>query len=50
MSNNSILIIEDEPKVAASVKQWVEENGFTAQIAPDGAVGRHLATTEPYAP
>lgn len=43
-----ILIVEDEPKVAASIKQWMEESGFEVHIAPDGAVGRHLAKTNQY--
>lgn len=45
---NKVLLIEDEPKVAASVKTWLEENGFTVELAPDGAVGRHMAQTISY--
>jgi len=48
MQKNKILLIEDEPKVAASIKQWMEENDFEVDTAPDGAVGRHLAKTNPY--
>lgn len=44
----SVLLIEDEPKVAAPVKTWLEENGFTVELAPDGAVGRHLAQVNKY--
>ena len=43
-----VLLIEDEPKVAASVKTWLEENGFLVELAPDGAVGRHLAQSNSY--
>lgn len=43
-----ILVVEDEPKVAASVKTWFEENGFEVDIAPDGAVGQHYATQHAY--
>ncbi len=44
----SVLLIEDEPKVAAPVKKWLEENDFAVQLAPDGAVGRHLAQSNKY--
>jgi len=43
-----VLIIEDESKVAISVKKWLEENKFLVDLAPDGAVGRHLAQTNTY--
>lgn len=43
-----ILFAEDEPKVAASVKKGLEENGFEVDIAPDGAVGSFLATSKKY--
>ena len=45
---NKVLIIEDEAKVAVSVKKWLEENSFMVDIAPDGAVGRHRALTNTY--
>lgn len=44
----SVLLIEDEPKVAAPVKKWLEENDFVVELAPDGAVGRHLAQINKY--
>jgi DNA-binding response OmpR family regulator len=44
----SVLYIEDEPRVAAPVKTWLEENGFVVELAPDGAVGRFLAQSNPY--
>lgn len=43
-----VLIVEDEPKVADSFKKWLEENDFSVDVAPDGAVGRHLARAENY--
>ncbi len=43
-----ILFVEDEPKVAASVKQGLEENGFEVDLAPDGAVGSYLASSKKY--
>jgi DNA-binding response OmpR family regulator len=48
MSKIKVLLIEDEPKVAASVKTWLEENDFLVELAPDGAVGRHMAQTGTY--
>lgn len=48
MNKTNVLLIEDEPKVAASVKTWLEENGFEVELAPDGAVGRHLAQNNRY--
>ncbi|MCB0517760.1 MAG: response regulator transcription factor [Lewinellaceae bacterium] len=44
----AILYVEDEPKVAASVKQGLEENGFEVDLAPDGAVGSFLAGSKKY--
>lgn len=34
--------------MAASIKKGMEENGFLVDLAPDGAVGRHLASTQQY--
>lgn len=49
MTNKTrVLLVEDEPKLAASVKQWLEEHLFTVELAPDGAVGRHLAQNNAY--
>jgi len=48
MKQISILLVEDEPKVATSVKSWLEEREFNVDVAPDGAVGRHLATAQVY--
>lgn len=48
MKNPAILFVEDEPKVAASLKKGLEENGFEVDLAPDGAVGRHLASQKAY--
>jgi len=48
MNKIRVLLIEDEPKVAASVKTWLEENDFSVEMAPDGAVGRHMAQNNVY--
>jgi DNA-binding response OmpR family regulator len=44
----AILYVEDEPKVAASVKQGLEEHGYEVDLAPDGAVGSFLAGSKKY--
>lgn len=38
-----ILVVEDEPKVAAFIKQGLEESGHEVLSAYDGAMGRRLA-------
>ncbi len=48
MNQPTILIVEDEPKVAAYTRKGLEENGFTVDHAADGAVGGHLAETNTY--
>ena len=48
MKQPIILFAEDEPKVAASVKQGLEENGFEVEIAPDGAVGKYLGVSKKF--
>lgn len=48
MTKPRVLYIEDEPRLAAPVKKWLEENDFVVALAPDGAVGRYLAQTNVY--
>ena len=48
MKQPIILFAEDEPKVASSVKQGLEENGFDVEIAPVRAVGRFLGVSKKY--
>lgn len=48
MEKTKVLFIEDEPKVAHSVKAWLEENGFAVEVAPDGAVGQYLVQANAY--
>ena len=43
MAKTSILIIEDEPKVALFIKKGLEENTFEAKIAYEGRDGIELA-------
>jgi two-component system copper resistance phosphate regulon response regulator CusR len=39
------LIIEDEPKTAAYLRQGLSENGFVVQVSKDGEDGLHQALT-----
>ena len=43
-----ILIIEDEPKTALYLSKGLKENGFIADIAPDGEEGTFLAVQQNY--
>jgi DNA-binding response OmpR family regulator len=42
-----ILIVEDQKKLAASVRRGLEEEGFEAVTAGTGEEGYYLATTQP---
>lgn len=39
---HTILIIEDEPRVASLLKNGLEENGYQTMVAYDGAMGLRL--------
>lgn len=43
-----ILIIEDDPKIAAYVSKGLKQEGFAVDHAADGIEGLHLAGSEPY--
>lgn len=43
-----ILIVEDEPKTGAYLRQGLAEAGFIADLVADGIDGMHLALTEAY--
>jgi two-component system copper resistance phosphate regulon response regulator CusR len=43
-----ILIVEDEPKIAAYVRQGLMEQGYAVDVAGNGVDGLHLATTTNY--
>jgi len=43
-----ILIVEDEPKLAAAVKQGLEAEQHSVNIAPTGEEGFFLAQTQPF--
>jgi len=44
----NLLLIEDEPKTVQSLRQGLEENGYTVDIAYDGLLGKQLATRNSY--
>ena len=44
----NILLIEDEPKTVQSLKQGLEENHYTVDVAYDGLMGKQLATRTAY--
>lgn len=46
MDNLRILVIEDEPKVAAFIKQGLEEQKYSVTLANDGFMGQKLATEQ----
>lgn len=48
MSQTKVLIVEDEPKVASFIKIGLEENGYKADIAYDGAAGAQAAIQNVY--
>ncbi len=43
-----ILLIEDEPKVSAFIKQGLEEHHHEVEVAFDGQMGARLAIHQPY--
>jgi two-component system alkaline phosphatase synthesis response regulator PhoP len=44
--NETILIIEDEPKVAILARDYLEQGGFKVRIAADGNIGLAMARRE----
>ena len=43
-----ILIVEDEPGIAAFLKQGLQEESFAVDVADEGKMGLHLALSEDY--
>lgn len=43
-----LLLVEDEPKLAAFIKRGLEENGYELEVAYDGNVGERMAKSESY--
>ena len=48
METPKILLVEDEPKVAAFVKKGLDENGFNVEIAYDGLMGKAMILSNKY--
>ncbi len=48
MECDRILIVEDEPKVAAFIQKGLEETGYNSEIAYDGLIGKTMALSNPY--
>lgn len=48
MEERKILIIEDEQKIADTLKLGLTENGFYAQTAYDGKIGLQLFVSNPF--
>lgn len=44
----TILVVEDEPKVASFIKLGLEENGFFVDIAYDGNIGKRMFYSKNY--
>ncbi|QIL40880.1 response regulator transcription factor [Pedobacter sp. HDW13] len=40
----NLLLVEDEPSVVSVVSRGLTEEGFTVSIAPDGLIGKQMAT------
>jgi two-component system copper resistance phosphate regulon response regulator CusR len=43
-----ILVVEDEPKIAAFLRKGLAESGFVVDVATQGDDGLHLAQTVAY--
>lgn len=48
MEERSILIAEDEQKIADTLKMGLQENGFYVEVAYDGKIGLKLFETHPF--
>ncbi len=48
MDEQRILIVEDEVKVALSLKEGLEEKGFLVDLAYDGYIGKRMAASGTY--
>ena len=42
MEDRSILLVEDEPKIADTLKLGLSENGYDVEVAYDGNIGWKL--------
>jgi DNA-binding response OmpR family regulator len=44
----SVLIVEDNPDLAANIADYLEAHGYLVDVAMDGVTGLHLAVTQPH--
>src|SRR5688572_29020277 len=48
MEDRRILLVEDEQKIAAALKQGLSENGYLVDAAYDGLMGLKMFETYPF--
>ena len=48
MEERKILIVEDERKIADTLKRGLTENGYQVEVAYDGNVGYRLFLSQPF--
>jgi DNA-binding response OmpR family regulator len=48
MDDRRIIIIEDEKKIADTLKMGLTENGFEVEVAYDGKIGQQLLLSRPF--
>ncbi len=48
MEASKILVVEDEPKVAAFIQKGLEENGYATDVAYDGLIGKAMSLSNSY--
>jgi two-component system alkaline phosphatase synthesis response regulator PhoP len=46
MSNELILVVEDEPKIAQQALDYLDKNGFRVTVVGDGGTALHIARNE----
>ena len=44
----NILLVEDDPRLAALIRRGLEEEHWAVTVAPDGEQGQQLALTQPF--
>ncbi|MGE5521756.1 MAG: response regulator transcription factor [Candidatus Dadabacteria bacterium] len=48
MKNRNILVVEDEKKIADTLKMGLKENGYAVEVAYDGRQGLNLFEKQPF--
>ena len=48
MEEERILLVEDEPKIAQSLKRGLEEKGYCVELAYDGKMGKQMFFANTY--